>query len=150
MAVKKWDHYLQGRHFLIRTDHQSLKYLLKKKIHTLSQHQWLSKLLGYDYSIVYKPRRPNQATDALSTITGEEVLLMAISAVTNDLLKDIQASWETDSHLQQPIQTLQQHFGAVNSCYTWKEGILRWKGRMVVGNNKQLRSKVIEVYHNLQ
>lgn len=89
ITMKKWHHYLQERHFLIRMDYQSLKYLLEEKIHTTSQHQWLSKLLDYDYSIVYKPGRQNQAADAFSRIIGEELLLMAILVVTNDLLKDI-------------------------------------------------------------
>ena len=32
MAVTKWKHYQVGYHLIIRTDHQSLKYLLDKRI----------------------------------------------------------------------------------------------------------------------
>lgn len=33
-AVKKWKSYLQGRHFVIKIDHCSLKYFLNQRAHT--------------------------------------------------------------------------------------------------------------------
>lgn len=45
-VVKKWRPYLLGHPFKIRTDHQSLKFLLDQKIGTPMQQHWVSKLLG--------------------------------------------------------------------------------------------------------
>ena len=53
-AVKKWQHFLMGRHFTIRTDHKPLKYLMEQKVTTPSQHLWLSQLMAYDFDITYK------------------------------------------------------------------------------------------------
>lgn len=74
-AVQKWRHYLLGSTFTIRTDHHSLKNLLNQVIQTLEQQYFLSKLLGYSYTIIYKSGRENVAADALSRlpVIGEEV-----------------------------------------------------------------------------
>ena len=65
-AVKKWSAYLMDKHFTIKTDHWSLKYLTEQKISNLLQQKWISKLLGYDYTIVYKKGKDNTVADALS------------------------------------------------------------------------------------
>ncbi|KAK4390036.1 Retrovirus-related Pol polyprotein from transposon [Sesamum angolense] len=66
VAVQKWRPYLIGRHFTIQTDHQSLKYLLEQRISTSSHQKWLSKLMGYEYTINYKKGKENVVADALS------------------------------------------------------------------------------------
>jgi hypothetical protein len=52
-AVRKWRPYLFGQTFKIRTDNQSLKFLLEQKDGTSTQQKWLTKLLGYDFMIEY-------------------------------------------------------------------------------------------------
>ena len=71
-AVTKWRHYLEGYHFIIYTDHQSLKYLLEQRISTPLQQKWLTKLLGLSYEIHYKKGKDNVAANALSRQGREE------------------------------------------------------------------------------
>lgn len=67
-AVKKWRQYLLGHSFTIHTDHKSLKELISQVIQTPEQQVYLSKLLGYDFSIKYKTGKKNVVADALSRI----------------------------------------------------------------------------------
>ena len=65
-AVRHWRPYLWGRTFHIRTDHYSLKFLLDQRLSTVPQHQWISKLFGFEFSVEYRPGRLNTVADTLS------------------------------------------------------------------------------------
>lgn len=66
MAVQKWRHYLLGRHFIIHTDHKSLKFLTEQRVLGEEQFKWTSKLMGFDFEIRYKPGNDNRVANALS------------------------------------------------------------------------------------
>jgi hypothetical protein len=70
-AVRHWRPYLWGRHFVICTDHFSLKYLLDQRLSTVPQHQWVSKLFGFDFDVEYRPGRLNTVADTLSRKDAE-------------------------------------------------------------------------------
>jgi len=53
-TVVKFGHYLLGHHFIVRTDHKSLKEMQTQVIQTPEQQTWLPKLLGYNFNIKYK------------------------------------------------------------------------------------------------
>lgn len=48
-ALKRWRHYLVGHKLIIRTDHQSLKFMTDQKLHTGIQHKLMLKLLEFDF-----------------------------------------------------------------------------------------------------
>ena len=62
IVVHKWRPYPLGSPFIIKTDQQSLKYILEQRIATLARQKWLTKLLGYFFVVEYK----NGVVDALS------------------------------------------------------------------------------------
>nr|GEU39550.1 putative mitochondrial protein [Tanacetum cinerariifolium] len=101
LSLEKWRRYLLDRHFKIKTDHFSLKYLLDQRLTTPFQAKWLPKLLGYNYEISYKQGSENHVPDALSKISsGSELCSIILSIITSDLLKQIKHSWEIDVDLQ--------------------------------------------------
>ena len=98
-----------GACFQVRTDHYSLKYLLDQRLSTNLQHQWLSKLFGFDFAVEYRPGRLNAAADALSRCDSESssddaAELQAISGPSFDLLDDIRAATSTDEEAAQLLE----------------------------------------------
>ena len=64
VAVQKWRHYVVGKPFVIKTDQQSLKYLLDQRVGTPAQRRWITKLLGYNFLVEYKKGKENVLADA--------------------------------------------------------------------------------------
>ncbi|XP_072066694.1 uncharacterized protein [Arachis hypogaea] len=127
-AVAKWRHYLLGRKFLIRTDHQGLRELTTQVILTPEQQHYLSKLLGYEFEIEYRPGKFNKVADALSRLGDDEhhTQLQAFTAVQSNLLPTLlQANNESEEMLQ--LQEKLQR-GTLPSEYVFKDGLMTHRG----------------------
>ncbi|GJS76205.1 retrotransposon-related protein [Tanacetum coccineum] len=150
LALDKWRGYLMDRHFKIKTDHFSLKYLLDQRVTTPFQAKWLPKLMGFDYEISYKKGSENVAADALSRVpTNDEesqMFSLITTTVSSPLWEQIKGSWEQDQTLKDLIDKIK---GQTNNGtkYTWSNGQLRRKGKLMVGNVGQLRKQLFLHYH---
>ena len=141
-AVQKWRHYLLNAHFVIKTDHRSLKYLLEQRLNTPIQQQWLPKLLEFDYEIQYKEGKENLVADALSRVTGSEVLHMALSVLECDLLQQIKNAYTSDPTLHNLIDDLERT-PTSHPQFTWSRGLLRRKSKLVVPGNVTIRNAIL-------
>ena len=65
-SVKHFHHYLYGRHFVIRTDHGSLRWLLNFKNPEDQMARWLEDLFVLDFEIQHRPGRQHGNADGLS------------------------------------------------------------------------------------
>lgn len=131
-AVNKWQHYLMSLPFVIKTDQQSLKYVLEHKLSTPFQQKWLSKLAGFDYTVEYKSGKENVVADALSRTSGLQLLSMAVSSVNSQLLDELKLYWQNDADIRRLIQEVQQN-PLSHPHYKWSDGVLLRKGKLVVG-----------------
>ena len=64
-AIGKWRHYLEGRKFVVQTDHSSLRHLPNQPSVSRRIWKWVSILQGYDAEIRHIPGKVNPA-DALT------------------------------------------------------------------------------------
>lgn len=148
VAVTKWRHYLMGAHFVIKTDHESLKYLLDQRITTPLQQKWLSKLMGMDYEIQYKKGRDTIVAVALSRRgENEQNELNAISVVTPAWLQEVTQSYNGDAKAKELLRNLSTTRDSLTD-YTYDHGIIRFKGRIFVGDATDLRRKLMECMHD--
>ena len=85
VAVKKWNAYLTGRPFQIKTNHYSLKFLLDQQANTPAQQIWVVKMMGYNYEVVFRKGSTNTVADALSKKPQSN--LYAISTITSSLFQ---------------------------------------------------------------
>ena len=85
-AIQKWRPYLLGQSFVIKTNQQCLKFLLEQKVGTPFCQKWITKLLGYDFTVEFKKGSENRMADTLSRREGweEEVSIALLSIPTSD------------------------------------------------------------------
>jgi hypothetical protein len=83
-AMDIWCPYLLGKHFQIKTDHQSLKHFLEQKISSPEQNKWVTKPFGYDYEIIYQKGKENVVIDALSRKYEEDGSLFSLSFIVKN------------------------------------------------------------------
>lgn len=99
-AVRHWRPYLWGRCFVVRTDHYALQFLLHQRLSTLPQHQWVSKLFGYDFAVKFWPTRLNIAMDALSRQDETDDRLNAMSGPGIDLFTALCCEFNDNADLR--------------------------------------------------
>jgi hypothetical protein len=65
-ALSKWRHYLMGKMFEMRIDHNGLKYLFDQPTLNARQSKWLEFLSEYEFEIKHIKGKENKVVDALS------------------------------------------------------------------------------------
>ncbi|BHF74383.1 hypothetical protein SprV_0501746900 [Sparganum proliferum] len=64
--VKIFHHYLAGKRFILRTDHQALRWLENFKDPTGQFARWQADLLEYSHTVIHRASKKHQNADALS------------------------------------------------------------------------------------
>lgn len=146
MAVDKWRHYLERQEFVIQTDHKSLAYLTEQNLHSDMQRKAMTRLMGLHFKIVYRKGKENLAADALSRV-GHLMALQAASAVQPAWIQEVLNSYTTDIQAQQLKQRLAIH-SPDEQGYSLDKGLIWHKGKIWIGNNSTLQTKLIAACHS--
>jgi hypothetical protein len=105
-ALKKWRHYLMGRRFELRTDHNGLKYLFDQPTLNARQSRWLEFLCEYDFEIKHIKGKENKVVDALSRRV-HELHATTISMYQTDIKSRILEAANVDLQYRELVAKLQ-------------------------------------------
>lgn len=144
-ALKKWRHYLLGNSVIIKTDQQSLKFITDQRITEGVQHKLMMKLLEFNFTIQYKKGSTNRVADALSRMWPK---CMAISSVTPLWAEDPITSYKNDPVTKALQEKLLLQKAETVTDYTLHASIIRYKGKILVGNDKNLQEQLIAALHS--
>jgi hypothetical protein len=146
-AVKRWRQYLLGHHFVIQTDHRSLKELLTQVIQTPEQQFYLSKLLGYHYDIEYKSGKTNIVADALSRSFEVPVASLHVLSTPQFLFVDELKSEQLTDPAYLELKGKIEDSPASYPDFSLNDGLLLRCGKIWVSPTSRFKLLLLQEYH---
>ena len=163
-SLKAWHYYLYGKQFEVYSDHKSLKYICTQRDLNMRQRRWMEYLQNYDFTFHYHLGKANVVVDTLrrksrgvlASIASQEWLMLETMGQFGLQYSDqaqgtLGSLVATPSLLSSVIEIQGQDteilsikdFIRSGSCDEgWVmhiNGSLRYKGRVVVPQSKNLR-----------
>ena len=129
-AVQKWKHYLMGRHFVIKTDQRSLKFLTDQRLFTEEQFKWTVKLIGFDFEIQFKLGKENPVADAFSRKAMYAAVSVIQLADSEDWFQEVQQEPKWQKVIQDLAGDPNFHPG-----FQFQAGRLLYKGKLVLSKS---------------
>jgi hypothetical protein len=106
-ALRKWRHYLMGKRFELRTNHNGLKYLFDQTTLNVRQTRWLEFLSEYDFDINHIKGKENNVVDALNRRV-HELHATTINMYQSDLKDKIIEAAKSYLQYKELVAKLQQ------------------------------------------
>ena len=172
-AVRKFERYLYGRKFILRTDHKPLMFIFGERtelpVLAMSRvSRWALMLREFDFDIEYIPGTQNSPADVLSRLPvgvadvreGDFGIKIAHTRLRDICISKRLMTTRTsaDPLLGKVIRFVQEAWPQKDSLeeglrtyfekkdeLSFEEGMLMWKGRIVIPMS--LREEVMEILH---
>ncbi|KAH9290754.1 hypothetical protein KI387_034871, partial [Taxus chinensis] len=141
-ALAKFRQYLVGGKFVVRTDHNNLKYILEQKELNERQQKWVTRIQAYDYNIEYVKGKKNVVADALSR-KPHLVAVGSLSEISTDrkfqLLVEYSKNTSACDIMDGKIQDEQ---------YKVISDLILYKGRIYLVLESKLKKKILHAFHD--
>jgi hypothetical protein len=144
-ALKKWRHYLMGKRFELRIDHNGMQSLFYQPTPNTRQSRWLEFICEYDFDINKIKGKDNKVVDAIIRRVHE--LYATTISMYQSYLKDIFVeATKSDFQYMELVTKLQQGKmqQKVEDYELRIDGILLYINRVYVPNSYELRSVILK------
>ncbi|XP_059075191.1 uncharacterized protein LOC131875172 [Cryptomeria japonica] len=139
-VFEKLKEYLVGSRFVVKTDHNSLRYFLGQKDLNDGQQKWISKIQAYDFEIEYVKGKNNVVADALS----KRPEINALSVVTADWKCLLLVKYSKDSFACELLDGNIQ-----DDKYKIVNDIIYYKDRIYLTPGSKLKEKILQSMHDI-
>jgi hypothetical protein len=176
-ALEEWWHFLEGAQHLVEiwTDHKNLEYFQKLQKLNRQQARWSLYLSRFDFTLFHQPGRLMGRPDVIShrpdhgaesensnvTLLWPELFrIRAMEGITVDrpeipLLHNVWKVFATEPELKDPVALVAQELlknrkapSPHSAEWQISDGLLLFRGKIVVPRNQDLRCWIMEQHHN--
>ncbi|GBG68085.1 hypothetical protein CBR_g1206 [Chara braunii] len=151
-ALVHWRHFLLGRFFYLRTDHQTLKWIKTQPALSDALKRWTEVIDQYDFKLEYLKGEYNKVANALSRRADYLGALVSEFGVSNEVTQSLVGAYQEDPVTMDIIRKLQAKDKATESEFVMVDGLIYLDKaevkRLVVPSSEQLRSLFLGECHD--
>ncbi|GBG90333.1 hypothetical protein CBR_g50581 [Chara braunii] len=151
-ALAHWRHYLLGRFFYLRIDHQTLKWIKTQPVLSDALKRWIEVIDQYDFKLDYVKREYNKVADALSRRPDCLGALISELGLSEDVTRSLGEAYKEDPVTMHIINKLQAKHKATFNEFVMVDGLLFLEKaglrRLVVPSREILRGLFLGDCHD--
>ncbi|GBG60679.1 hypothetical protein CBR_g12415 [Chara braunii] len=106
-ALTHWRHYLLGRFFILRTDHQTLRWMRTQPVLSDALKRWIEVIEQYDFDPQYLKGEYNKVADALSRRPDFSGALIIEFDLTDNVTQSLVEAYRQDQFMSEIIRRLE-------------------------------------------
>ncbi|GBG68203.1 hypothetical protein CBR_g2755 [Chara braunii] len=122
-ALVHWRHFLLGRFFYLRTDHQTLKWIKTQPALSDALKRWIEVIDQYDFKLEYLKGEYNKAVDALSRRVDYLGALVSDFGVSDEVTQSLVGAYQEVPVTMDIIRKLQAKDKAAEIYLDGMEGV---------------------------
>ncbi|GBG59492.1 hypothetical protein CBR_g38517 [Chara braunii] len=151
-ARTHWRHYLLGRFFILRTDHQTQRWMRTQPVVSNALKRWIEVIEQYDFDPQYLKGEYNKVADALSRRPDFSGVLITEFDLTDNVTQSLVEAYREDQFMSEIIHRLEAKDKKTSAEFELVNGLLflekAGNKRLCVPNGESLRSLFLGECHD--